>query len=179
MHFFEICPLDVIRDVIFPFLNYDERNAVNACMPRHDYIRTPLKKKEVLSFHVKLSTSIISRSLQKVEKTSGVQHSRAVLATYRALLNYYLPAVHNENFRKVLISKATGYSSLDSPEFKISQASKYVKKTLCGIANDILAVLENNPFKYHISIKDTIEWTAVKPYYYLEHPVKKKNSTTR
>jgi len=179
MHFFEICPLDVIRDVIFPFLNYDERNAVNACMPRHDYIRTPLKKKEVLSFHVKLSTSIISRSLQKVEKTSGVQHSRAVLATYRALLNYYLPAVHNENFRKVLISKAKGYSSLDSPEFKTSQASKYVKKTLCGIANDILAVLEKNPFKYHISIKDTIEWTAVKPYYYLEHPVKKKNSTTR
>ena len=106
-----------------------------------------------------------------------MQHSRAVLATYRALLKYYLPAVHNENFRKVLISKTEGYSSLDSPEFKNSQASKYVKKTLCGIANDMLALLENNPFKYHISIStNTYEWTAVKPYYYLEHPVKKKNS---
>ena len=175
MHFFEICPLDVIRDVIFPFLNYDERNAINACMPRHDYIRTPLKKEEVLSFHIKLCASIISQYLRKIDEKKGVQRSRAVLATYRALLRYYLPAVHNMNFRKVLISKAEGSIGVNAPEFKNSRASPYVKKTLSKIATDILGVLENNPFKYHVSIKDTAEWSVIKPYYYLEHPVKKSN----
>ena len=177
MHFFDICPIDIIRDEIFPYLNYDERNAVNACLPKQDYIRTPLKKKEVLCFHMKLCASIISYHVTKVEKKhDGLGRRRAILLTYRMIIKYYLPIQHHAKFRTVINTKVDDYITFDSPGFQTIQTPKSFKKTLSGLAYKLSHILATNPFKYYIAVSDTNcdTWTVIKSHYYLEHPPRKR-----
>jgi hypothetical protein len=151
-------------------------------MPRRDYIRTPLKKREVLYFHLKLQATIIATLVNKVYETNTERkRRRAMLALFNALTKYYLPTVYNEEFCLVIRTKCKEYGNIDAPVFKDPTIPKGFKKSLSKVVSTLGDIIDANPFQYKITVSDTTDptWTAVKTHYYLEHSVKKKNGVTR
>jgi hypothetical protein len=162
---FDALPLEVIRDVIFPFLDYNGWNALNRFMGK-DAISTPFEKDAVLIVHFKLAVIQLTNALRKLDtttKTSG--RARIILYGFRYILSHPILLRYSSSLRQAVLSLIDSYSSPDSVRYE--RGSKYFKKTCLELCAKILNTLP--PFEREINSKLSEDWSPIKEVYSLNH----------
>lgn len=167
MNYFDTLPIDVIRDCIFPYLDYDGRNAVNAyLLPKKDYIRTQLIPKQVIRVHMTIIAHIIRYSMNLVEYSkTPYARRRALLKVFRTIQKYPLILQYSTIFRKMVEYKCTIYGDPNYHEY-VSHPKCFIKK-MCELCKNILLLL-NTTYKYVecvSTIKNTEDFSAIQAGY--------------
>jgi hypothetical protein len=165
MYLFDNLPLDMIRFEIFPYLDWTDRVAVNACLPPSDRIRTPLAKDSGLILVMRIQASRLKKQLNSAESAnSSAKKAKYVLKIFRGFEKYKYLIEHHKSFRDTLIQKCKNYSNPENPEY--IGTSRYFKKTLMKLVADFLEVCEEKySYKYQINAcKDEI-WNPIQNRY--------------
>jgi len=157
--------LEIIRFEIFPYLDWNNRNAVNMCLPPIDRIRTPLAKDYGIKLAIILQSIRVKYYLTKLEKINikDSNRKRMFLKLFRSLDNMSYIMKYRNDFRTTVFDKCKNYTNINHPEY--SQSSKYFKKTLSKVCLNFLEVCEAKyPFMYHVNI-DIRTWNCIQDRY--------------
>lgn len=165
MYIFNNLPLDMIKFEIFPYLDWADRVAVNACLPPSDRIRTPLAKDSGLILVIKLQAARVKKYIRRAESSNYLPvKSRRVLKLYREIENFKYIIQHHKSFREVLIRKCKEYSNPENPEY--NGTTRHFKKTLMKLATDFLEKYnEKYPYKYEINAYKEGVWNPIQNRY--------------
>jgi len=148
MYLFDNLPLEIIRFEIFPYLDYEGRNAVNACLPRQDRIPTPFAKDSNNILMIKIQTCLLKKLLDRTYKET--RRHREILKLFRSFDKLSHIFQYNYKFHVCMIEKCKKYSKSDEPEYTLT--TKYFKKTLVKLCADFLEVYKiKYPFKYNLN----------------------------
>ena len=144
MNQFDKLPLEVIRNCIFPYLDYNGRNAVNEqLLPKKDYIRTQLIHNQIVRVHMMIITHVIKHSLKIVEQArTPYARKRAVLKVFRTIEKYPLIVKHSLVFRKMVEYKCSVYSDPKHAEF--AGCSKHFINNMNNLSKNILTMLNTS-----------------------------------
>jgi hypothetical protein len=165
MYLFDNLPLDLIRFEIFPYLDWTDRVAVNACLPPSDRIRTPLAKDSGLIIVMKIQGVRLRKQLISSESVNSLaKKARWVLKIFRGFEKYNYLIQHHKKFRDMLIQKCKNYSNPENPEY--IGTTRYIKKTLVKLCADIIEICEAKyPYKYEVNpYKDNV-WNPIQNRY--------------
>lgn len=120
MTYFDRLPLEVIRHVLFPYLDYEGRVGVNTCLPRRDYIRTQLKFKNVLVFHMFFMSRIVKVYMDKLEVEHDTKRRRKIiLKLLKCIDNFPILLQYHKGFRETFIAKLGEYSNPNGDNYRI------------------------------------------------------------
>lgn len=144
MNIFDKLPLEVIRDCIFPYLDYDGRNSVNTyLLPKKDYIRTQLIPNQVVRVHMMIIVDLIKYNMRLVDNSrTPYARKRAVLKVFRTLEKYPLIVKYSLVFRKMVEYKCSVYSDPKHAEF--AGCSKNFINNMNNLSKNILRMLNTS-----------------------------------
>jgi len=166
MNQFDKLPLEIIRHCIFPYLDYNGRNAVNEqLLPKKDYIRTQLIPNQVIRVHMMIIANLIKYPMKLVEQArTRYARKRALLKVFRALEKYPLILKYSAVFRKMVEYKCTLYSDPTHAEF--ADCSKYFIKTMNKLCKNILLMLNtSHTYVEPLTVKREDDFTVVQASY--------------
>lgn len=165
MYLFDNLPLDMIKFEIFPYLDWADRVAVNACLPPSDRIRTPLGKDSGLILVIKIQAARLKKYIKSAESSNYLPiKSRRVLKLYRRIGNFNYIIQYHKSFRDMLIKKCKNYSNPENPEY--IGTTPYFMKTLMKLATDFLEECdEKYPYKYQINAYTEGVWNPIQNRY--------------
>jgi hypothetical protein len=166
MNQFDLLPLEVIREHIFPYLDYDGRNAVNqTLLPKWDYIRTPLIKDQVIVLHMSIISKILKRSLICIEAaTSKMHRQKALLNLIQNIEKYPLILRHSLKFRDVVFDKCSRWANKTCIDYEGS--SKRFTNKVSKITNRILKLMNTtHTYINPLLVKISDSWSAIHPSY--------------
>ena len=155
----------MIQFEIFPYLTWDDRNAVNSCLPPIDRIRTPLAKDSGVILAMRIQAAGLKKKLTNVESSTSLsQKVRHIVKTFREIDKYSYLIMYHKDFRNMILEKCRNYSNPENPEYVCT--SKYVKKTLIKYATNFLKIYEEKyPYKYEINPYKDASWNPIQNRY--------------
>ena len=168
MNRFDHLPLEIIREHIFPYLDYDGRNAVNqTLLPKWDYIRTPLIKDKIIIVHMSIIAQILKRNMTSIEKSKTlVGHARAILKLLRNLEKYPLILRYSLKFRNVVINKCKTWSVCSTDTETYQGYSLGFIKNLSRLSNNILKLVNTtHTYIKSLSVYICEDWSAINKSY--------------
>lgn len=158
MYLFDNLPLDVIQFEIFPYLDWNDRNSVNQCLPPIDKIRTPLNKGYGIKIIMKLQTISTSNYIKKVNLNKP-NNARVILKLFRSIPKMSYLIQYSLLFRKALIATCKKYSDTNCYEYE--GKTHYFKKTLSKLCTDFLDEYDTKyPYKYEVEVNPKV-WEPI------------------
>jgi len=158
-------PHEVVRFEIFKYLDYNDRDALNACLPFEGRVGTPLKKDANIQLLLTLQAKTMSKLLRSIENNNNVNHrSRVILKLFRSVnkINYILQ--HSHKFRIMYIDKCKSYLDEYHEDYDIT--SKHFKKTMMILCSENIKIIDTvYPYKYELSSIINKDWSAVQARY--------------
>ena len=154
-------PLDVLHHRIFPYLDYNSRNNLNAILPIHERKTTPLRKDSQLEFRI-----IFTKAMVRKFRTSFIlAFSHELLGVLRHFdRTNFICLQYCKNFRKEIIRSLYYLEKKVSRLYGINSITyTEIRKQLNGLS---LCILHTYPFIYSYPLFD--EFTAISGN---EHPV--------
>jgi len=161
-HLFDQLPTDMIYYEIFPYLDYNSRVTANLLLPRHDRLRTPLRKDAVLEFAMVFASTIISPFIKKQGTAANpITRNRMSLKIWRTVPLFPELFQYSSRFRRVIVEKAAEFS--DPSLEGVEHVSAYTRKQLKRLCEDFLLSLETSyPYKREVASSYAREnWSAV------------------
>jgi hypothetical protein len=166
MNQFDLLPLEVIRHHIFPYLDYDGRNAVNqTLLPKRDYIRTQLVKDRVILVHIILVVVLIKKCMVTLENAKTIMgRARGLLKLFRTLKKYPIILRYSERLRNTVIHKCKTFMDHTSTDY--NGFTNNFKFTLTALCNDVIQISNTtHPYIKTISIKIADDWSPIQKSY--------------
>jgi len=176
MTYFDRLPLEVIRHEIFPFLDYDGRNAVNqGLLKKCDYIRCVFKPDNLIRIHMLIVSAVLTRSMKSIENEDLTKtgRNRLIIKLMRNLYKYPILVQYNTRFHRAVFEKATDFANPMSTQY--THATKHVKITLMNISKKILEQLDTSARfikNIYIDSDSMINWSIINESYVSSKPDK-------
>jgi len=169
-------PDDVVRFELFQYLNYNDRDALNCCLPFEGRIATPLRKDANIELAVRLQVSGVKKLINTLDKNDYndiKKRIRPFIKVFRSFhkMNYILQ--YSKQFREITVKKCMEYNDTNNPVFNL--LSKYAKKTLIELTTDFLNNYETKyPYMYDTNRNFNSPWTSIQDRYVIKETWKSK-----
>lgn len=147
-HLFDELPLEVIREVIFPYLDFESKICVNRCLPIQDRLTKKIPRNSIESHDVFVSTNNFQSRLNLIRLTRAVDRKTKNKKTnmiIRMMKEFHtnrhgIILRNHPNFRMVLIKKLKEFIN---PDGEIASLTRYFKKKLSNACKTALVTLES------------------------------------
>jgi hypothetical protein len=162
-------PLAVIKQYVFPCLDYEGRINLNmASLSKDEYIRTRLNMEEVHKMHLKIIASKLSFHVKKVfildsPKEKYIHHLSIIdiLMKYTSILQYL------KTLRTTIINKYTSFADIEYDEYQYLDE----KYRIVLESKALLEHIKSFPFIRPVSIKSMNDsWSPIHRAYIPERP---------
>jgi hypothetical protein len=161
---FDILPLDVIRHVLYPYLDYESRNNVNMFLQPYEKISNRMKKETTKQFELQFNVARLRPGLCNIDSSFAKGEEKIIIMT-KYFKDYVLQNLvisqHNLRFRTVLLGKLNEFSNPESYE-RAMPLPKYMQDLLT-LSSNILSMIESKyPYLHELrtSLSDE-KWSAV------------------
>ena len=167
---FDSLPLEVIKQYIFPCLDYEGRINLNkACLSKDEYICTRLNMEEVLKFHLKIIINKLKYNIGKVflDLPKDEKHSYH-LTIIDILMKYTFVVQYFSSLRDSIIRKYTNFA--DSEYYEYEDLDE--KYRIINESKELLKRIESFPFICNISLDsiDEDDWSPIYRAYIPDRP---------
>jgi hypothetical protein len=147
-HLFDELPLEVIREVIFPYLDFESKICVNRCLPIQDRLTKKIPRKSIESHDIFVSTNNFQSRLNLIRLTRAVDRKTKNKKTnmiIRMMKEFHtnrhgIILRNHPNFRMVLIKKLKEFIN---PDGEIASLTRYFRKKLIHACKIALVTLES------------------------------------
>jgi hypothetical protein len=164
-HLFDELPLEVIREVIFPYLDFESKICVNRCLPIQDRLTKKMTRKSIESHDVLVSTNNFQSRLnlirlKRVEdrKTKNEKTNMIIRMMKEFHTNRHGIILRNHpNFRMVLIKKLKEFIN---PDGEIASLTPYFKKRLSNACKIALVTLEALGVHHAHHLRGLADWVV-------------------
>jgi len=165
----DILPLAVIKQYIFPCLNYEGRINLNkACLSKNEYICTRLNMEEVYRLHLKIIVAKLGFHVKKIflldsPKVKYIQH----LIIIDMLMKYTFILQHFIRLRNTIIDKYTNFADINYYEYEgLDEKYRIILESKALIER-----IKMFPFIRPIEIEPiNDDWNLIYPAHIPEHP---------
>lgn len=116
--YFDTIPIDILRQKLFPFLQYDERDTINSCLTTNDRIMTRIESEKIIQFEMMLSIDPLRKGLQQIESLFGENRKESLYKYLNDILpaNMIIPQ-YNRTFRNCLIQRIAFFSDMNNADY--------------------------------------------------------------
>jgi hypothetical protein len=154
--YLERLPDHVLKYMLFPYLYYGEREAVNTLLPKSYRVSTKLKSRILIRYDIMLACIPIKEKLALITPSLTGKAREDMIYTIMSdiLPKHLIIARYNAHFRQSIYERINYFLDDNNPEY--ATCSPNFKDTIAKACNSLKKLLASTfAYKYELSSMDT------------------------
>jgi len=139
-NYFDYVPVDVLKHVLFPYLDWHGRLGVNLCLPVHDRIMKRMPEDKLLRVPLGISATALKHHMELVEFSFGPKKNRVLYNFLSTVLPKHLIVTqYYSKFRAVVEDRLVYFSNTEHYHYRDTDAEfKQNMVTACASIRRLL-----------------------------------------
>jgi hypothetical protein len=159
--YFHYVPTEVLRDYLYPYLNFHERLSVNLCLPTAWRSCGQLDPTKIIQVGIKLATVPLSSGLRDVEGLTGIKRHDAIYKLISVTLPRNLIITqYNIKFRQVVLDRLRHFSDLENSDYN-SCSHEFIVQMIGACAHVCALLKSDYPYLHEVNTCLEDSWSPV------------------
>jgi hypothetical protein len=145
-------PMDVIRHVLYPYLDYHGRVGINALLQPYERMGTPLTPRAALQVQFALSATAVRRGLTAHDNLTGQERHEHIFTFMSTTVRKNLCMTqHNASYRRTVLAKLAHFGDPSLPDY--SNCTEDFCRRMTAVCLDIIIDIKTKyPYLYDLTL---------------------------
>ena len=141
--YIDTLPIDILRQTLFPFLNYNEKTALNLYLAANDRIVTRLDKNKIIQFEMVFSTIALKKGLGNINNLYGDAKAETVYTYFNETVPDNLVLVqYKSKYREALNERIAHFSDTNNRDY--GESTEDFKSKMVAACTKLKKLLATN-----------------------------------
>jgi hypothetical protein len=155
-------PMDVIRHVLYPYLDYHGRVGINALLQPYERIGTSLRRQAILQVQFALSAADVRSGLKTHDNLHGTERHEHMYKFMSTVVRKNLCMTqHNASYRRTVLAKLAHFGDPTLPDY--THCTMDLCRRMTAVCLDMIIDINTQyPYLYDLTLPNqTTGWTSV------------------